>query len=221
MKRFLLATAAVIVASSAATAADIVAVEQVPAGFVWTGGYVGVQAGYAWGNSEYNDPSDTIDYDPKGAFGGVYAGYNYQFQNNVVLGIDADLNFSGIDNSFAPFNDQHVANAEVNWTGAVRGRLGYAIDRFMPYVAGGLSVAQYEFDVDHNGHGNMDFEEKHTLTGWNVGVGVDYAVTDNLLLRAEYRYSDFGSKDFNNSWSGDADIDLATNDVRLGIAYKF
>lgn len=60
------------------------------------------------------------------------------------------------------------------------------------------------------------------MTGWNIGGGVDYSVTDNLILRAEYRYTDFGSKTFHDLWYEDeAKIKLKTNDIRLGIAYKF
>ena len=77
------------------------------------------------------------------------------------------------------------------------------MDRFMPYVAGGVSSAKYQFDLDHDGTGNMDFEEERRLTGWNIGVGAEYAVTNNLLVRAEYRYTDFGSENFDQDWGGE------------------
>jgi outer membrane immunogenic protein len=109
----------------------------------------------------------------------------------------------------------------VQWTGAVRGRLGYAMDRFMPYIAGGVSFAKLKFDLDHDGTGDWHFQEEKSFTGWNLGLGLDYAVTDNLILRAEYRYTDFGSKKFDQDWGGASKIKLKTNDVRLGIAYKF
>jgi len=50
---------------------------------------------------------------------------------------------------------------------------------------------------------------------------MDYAVTDNLIVRAEYRYSDFGKKTFSPvSWTP-FDDRLSANDFRVGIAYKF
>ena len=95
------------------------------------------------------------------------------------------------------------------------------MDRWMPYVAGGLSVAKYEFDLREPGD-HHDFKESKTLTGWNIGAGIEYAATDNILVRAEYRYSDFGSKNFNQAWDeASSKIDLNTHDIRLGIAYKF
>jgi outer membrane immunogenic protein len=227
MKSILLAGAALAVSIGVAAAAD--SVTTAPAGFVWTGGYVGLQAGYAWGNANYDAfEYATIDYDPDGFFGGLYVGYNHQLHNNIVLGIDADLNFSGIDGKarMTWFGDpepdeEHVGYSKVKTTAAIRGRLGYAMDRFMPYVAGGVSSAKYQFDLDHDGTGNMDFEEERRLTGWNVGVGAEYAVTNNILVRAEYRYTDFGSENFDQDWGGDSTIDLKTHDVRLGVAYKF
>lgn len=227
MKSILLAGAALAMSIGVAAAAD--SVTAAPAGFVWTGGYIGLQAGYAWGNANYDAfEYATIDYDPDGFFGGLYVGYNHQLQNNIVLGIDADLNFSGIDGkaSMTWFGDpepdeDHVGYSKVKTTASIRGRLGYAMDRFMPYVAGGVSSAKYQFDLDHDGTGNMDFEEERRLTGWNVGVGAEYAVTNNILVRAEYRYTDFGSEDFDQDWGGDSTIELKTHDVRLGVAYKF
>ncbi|PSJ50757.1 hypothetical protein C7I85_29910 [Mesorhizobium soli] len=91
----------------------------------------------------------------------------------------------------------------------------------MPYVAAGVSFAEFKFDLDHDGTGDWDFQEKKSFTGWNIGAGVDYAMTDNLILRAEYRFTDFGRKSFGNDWDDNSKIKLRTNDIRLGIAYKF
>lgn len=202
----------------AANAADVLVAA--PAGFVWTGGYVGLQAGYAWGKSHYSNEEydDFADHDPKGGFGGVYAGYNHQLANNVVLGVDADLNYSGIDGS-ADFywngNDPEPgASADVRWTGAARVRLGYAMDRVLPYVAGGVAFADYRMELAD------EFVHSKTLTGWTIGGGLEYAATDNILLRAEYRYTDYGNDTWSD-WAGGERVDLKTNDIRLGVAYKF
>jgi outer membrane autotransporter protein len=37
-----------------------------------------------------------------------------------------------------------------------------------------------------------------TRTGWTVGGGIDYAVTNNWSIFAEYRYTNFGSIRENN-----------------------
>lgn len=232
MKMKVLAAALLLGSSSLAIAADAVvyepvAFEEIPVGFNWTGAYIGAQVGYAWGDSYYyNEDDESANYDPDGFFGGVYVGYNHQLANNVVLGVDADLNFSGIDSRvgydyLGEQWDDHVGVSDVKYTGALRARLGYAIDRWLPYVAGGLSVAKYEFNLDHDGSGDWDFKQEDTFVGWNIGAGVEYAATDNIIVRAEYRFSDFGDYNYSDDWADDGHIDLKTHDIRLGVAYKF
>lgn len=106
------------------------------------------------------------------------------------------------------------------WSGAVRARAGYAVDRFLPYLAGGIAFGQVK-----NSYGitvlNTTYSDKETLAGWTIGAGLDYAATDNLILRFEYRYTDYGSKDFDFAGTEGVSYKLKTNDIRVGIAYKF
>ncbi|WP_269931319.1 outer membrane protein [Aminobacter sp. HY435] len=158
----------------------------------WSGAYVGVQAGYAVGQSLYTNtdfPGEYVNYDPDGFFGGVYAGYNFQMSNGVVLGVDGDLNFTNIKGSndywWLGLRPVPTASAEIKYTAALRARLGYAMGRFLPYVAGGLSAAKYDFDfVLDTGH--VYYAESKSMVGWNVGLGAEYAATDNIVVRAEY-----------------------------------
>lgn len=218
MKKLLLALSLSLLASSA-YAADAIIAEAAPV-FSWTGGYIGLQAGYAWGNGNVDQIGGPgfIDTDPDGFLGGVYAGYNYQMSNNIVIGAELDVVYANVDGSGQVFLAPGVpagasATEELNWSGAARLRLGYAADRFLPYIAGGVAFGDIDISND-NGPGSFG----DTFTGWTIGVGLDYAMTDNLLLRAEYRYTDFGSESFEDFAS---DVDLKTNEVRLGIAYKF
>lgn len=194
-----------------------------PVGFNWTGGYIGGQVGYGWGDVyQTSDPApgDYAHPDPDGWLGGVYAGYNYQFANNVVLGADADFAWTGADgsdlfyNSGVPAPDQYRSTFDVEWSGAVRARLGYAVDRWLPFAAAGVAFSKAEWNATDNGVPYRSFDD--TYVGWTIGVGTEYAFTDNLIGRIEYRYSDFGSAAFEN-----VDVDFKSSDVRLGVAYKF
>ncbi|MER9356774.1 porin family protein [Mesorhizobium sp. M0514] len=220
MKKLLFALSFSLLTSSA-LAADAIVAEAAPV-FSWTGGYVGLQAGYAWGDGRVDQIGGPgfVDTDPDGFLGGVYAGYNYQMSNNIVIGAELDVVYANVDGSgqvFAapgfPIPGASVTE-ELNWSGAARLRLGYAADRFLPYIAGGVAFGDIDIN-NNNGPGSFG----DTFTGWTIGVGLDYAMTDNLLLRAEYRYTDFGSKSFGAP--SDSSVDLKTNEVRLGIAYKF
>ncbi|MEW9808368.1 outer membrane protein [Mesorhizobium sp. ZMM04-5] len=196
--------------------------------FSWTGGYIGLQAGYLWGDSHMEFLSDGSygNPDPHGWLGGVYVGYNYEMPSNVVLGIEADIAYADAEGDREGFGFSGIPappgdglNMEVNWSGAVRGRLGYALDRLLPYIAGGVAFA----DVDSsNVLAPVTFNDSDTMVGWTVGIGGEYAFTDQLIGRVEYRYTDFGSSDLVlDSIDGAAEADLTTSDVRFGLAWKF
>lgn len=244
MNKFIVASALLLVAVTGAQAADVVAQEAAPT-YNWSGVYVGGQVGYAWGKSPFGNRShysveggsieyvEGTNYDPDGFFGGIYAGYISQLANNVVLGIDADLNFTDINGGGDDYSWSRTGSSggvyefadpysKLRWNGAVRARVGYAYDRFLPYIAGGVSFGEYKFGLVDKDDGTAYFSETASMTGWNIGAGVEYAATGNLILRAEYRFTDFGSKTFHGIWEMDeARIKLRTNDVRIGIAYKF
>ncbi len=232
MKMKVLAAALLLGSTGFAMAADpALPIEEIPTGFNWTGGYIGAQVGYAWGDSHYSEPeypSYYGNYDPDGFLGGAYVGYNHQFDNRLVLGAEADFAFAGIDGDSLYYSgggsywDDTVGTADLKWSGALRARLGYAFDRFMPYLAGGLAFARYDYSFrEDSGDG---FDASETMTGWTIGAGAEYAATDNIILRAEYRYSDFGSNRVNEAdtvdwWTNE--VDLKTHDIRIGVAYKF
>ncbi|WP_375649306.1 porin [Bartonella sp. MU70NMGDW] len=110
------------------------------------------------------------------------------------------------------------------WAGATRVRIGFAAaDRIMPYVAGGVAYTQLEAAHGEVKVGDKTFvsgssAETATMVGFTIGGGLDFAVTDNVLLRAEYRYSDYGKKKF---FAKEKEYNFRTNDFRVGVAYKF
>ncbi|WP_273720104.1 MULTISPECIES: outer membrane protein [unclassified Bartonella] len=118
------------------------------------------------------------------------------------------------------------------WSGATRVRIGFATDRIMPYIAGGVAYTQMQgisaIEVKKDANAGNDankviasgtvHDETKTLVGYTLGAGVDFAMTDNVLLRAEYRYSDYGKKKY---FKDTAELQYRTNDFRVGVAYKF
>lgn len=190
----------------------------------WTGAYVGGQVGYSWGTSRYsNELDERFKFEPDGVLGGLYGGYNYQLENNIVLGVDADFVFSDMkDNSGKYYDDGDLdpsmrSKLKMRWNGAARLRVGYALDNLLPYVAGGVSYGDYYMKAsdDEDSSGKKSVHR----AGWNIGAGVDYALSDSLIARLEYRYTDYGKA---SVLSGISDrLKLRTHDVRLGVAYKF
>lgn len=141
----------------------------------WNGAYVGATVGGVFsktpGLNSLKDGSLT---------GGVYTGYNYQDDNNWVLGVEGDANIA----------KQRKDAVSPKYYGAVRARAGYALDRFLPYVDGGAVVGKLASDAP-NGE-----DESHTHFGYTLGAGLEYAVTDNLTTRISYHYVNFNKHDY-------------------------
>jgi opacity protein-like surface antigen len=100
------------------------------------------------------------------------------------------------------------------------------MDRWLPFVTGGLAVGSYKHTtVDIPGGPYADV--KDTITGYTLGAGAEYAVTDNWMVRGEYRFADFGRHPSRRHFISDGaplgpeEIELTTHDLRIGIAYKF
>lgn len=249
MKELLGLTAGIaIFAGSSVFAADAIVYSEpapMPSGsvFTWTGGYVGLHGGYAWGSihDKNNPAADKKDID--GGLGGFQAGYNYQFDNNVVLGVEADISFGSVNKKWVDSNENsgYFTEDKVSAVGTLRARLGYAVGNFMPYVTGGLAVGKTKHtlgcDADYvtSGAGSClsnpsrEFQtsKSDTSVGYALGLGGEYAFTNNWTFKAEYLYTDLGkntvrlvdpafSDDINNR-----DFDTKFSTVRVGLNYKF
>lgn len=229
MKTLALAAALALGATGYAVAADAVVDEVVvvDSAYNWSGVYVGGQVGYVFdGSADYvyeNDPDSSYNYnhDLDGFIGGAYVGYNYQFSNNIVLGGEADIAWGDLKDSTRDLGaGDYSAETKIDWMGSARVRLGYAFDRFLPYLTGGVAFGNLNFEEREDGdfYGDADVD----LTGWTIGAGAEYAVTDNWILRGEYRYTEFNEKDFTEQPVDDEfSVDVHTHDFRIGAAYKF
>jgi len=220
-----------LVAAGSASAADLSARRSQPVApaftptlaFNWTGGYVGIDAGYQWGNARLRLPGvpASASTDPSGFTLGGHAGYRYQFNNNMVAGAELRgfANFGTRSNTgyAAVANTSRIEN---QWGGDARVTLGYAMGRFLPYIAGGVALADYKGNTTFLG-GSSGFSG--TRAGWTIGGGLAYAITDNLVTRLDYSYSDFGAKTHSTPGvpGGATRVRLDTHAVRAGLSYKF
>ncbi|MCF6370450.1 outer membrane protein [Rhizobium halophilum] len=211
MKRILfLAASVAMVASSSALAADAVeyipeapAAVEMPAAFSWSGPYIGLHGGYGWGDSDVDGLAGSGNFDG-GRFGG-FVGYNWQMSNGFVAGLEGDINYD--------WNEDEIGttgvDGETGFSGSVRGRVGYAMDRTLIYAAGGWTAT----NVELSGAG---VDESDTAHGWTLGAGIDHAFTDNVFGRLEYRYNDYSNADL-----GAFDADFDQHVVQVGIGVKF
>jgi outer membrane immunogenic protein len=200
--------------------------------FSWTGAYIGGEVGYVTGDSKSSypiaGPTGYMRFDPEGLFGGVYGGFNYQFYGNIVLGVEGDIDdgdatggdfYHEIPTGSLPTD---TGKGNLSWFGSARARLGYSMGQFLPYVTGGVALADYRntFYAQTNQAFTGSFD--HDQVGWTAGLGLDYAITDHVIARMEYRYADYGKvTDTAATPISVHSTDLSTNDLRVGLAYKF
>jgi outer membrane immunogenic protein len=254
--------AVIVVGCSAASAADLPTSKPAPAPmftppFSWTGFYVGLNAGGVWnddntgvvGSPGFVGLGPTIvpsglSTSSVGFIGGGQIGYNYQF-NTMVLGFEADIDGTSLSKS-AHFNSAPIlgttlttsATERLDYLGTVRGRLGFTLTpTFLAYVTGGLAYGggTQSGSVVANGTAlAWNGSDDSTRVGWTIGGGGEYALTQNVSLKAEYLYYDLGRKTIsspgNAAVAGVPALDgvylvsragYAGSIARVGINYKF
>jgi outer membrane immunogenic protein len=187
-----------------------------PVAYNWTGFYAGIAGGWGFGNSSWkNNNISTGDFDVSGALVGGTLGYNWQ-NGPTVFGIETDLSWSDIHGTRRSAVCPDGCETKTGWLGTTRGRLGYAIDRWMPFVSGGVAYGDIKGTVPGLA-GNSD-----TSVGWTVGAGAEFALPGNWTAKGEYLYVDLGDVNCSAANCGaPAKIDLKTNIVRAGLNYRF
>jgi outer membrane immunogenic protein len=200
--------------------------------FTWTGIYIGGQVGYAWGSDPIDEVDTVFDHNaffndkPNGVIGGAHLGYNLQI-GQWVAGLEGSVDgtsLHGTRTSAGPLVVTMSTRPDVQ--GSIRGRVGVAFDRVLIYGTGGAAFSGITNNYSLGFPFFLSESDTKTRTGWTVGGGLEYAVTNNWSIRAEYRYSDFGrSPDFPFSSITFGNVSfthhLTENQVQAGFSYKF
>ena len=248
IRKVLMSTAAIVAISGTAFAADLPS-RRAPPVFVpppipvfsWTGFYVGGQVGYDFGRDRATEFGVTgaqrtfLVGNPDGVSGGGHIGYNFSTQSlpifgslgsgllgtGGVIGVEGDVNGSDFRSAVAfggPVPLTQTFRKDID--GSIRGRLGIAVDRALFYATGGAAFAEF-----HEGYqiGGLPFQApSHTRVGYTVGGGVEYAITTQFSLRAEYRYSDYGRfTDLNAPAPFNTVNRITIQQAQVGFSYKF
>ncbi len=216
----------------------------------------GYQSGSYGGEAYSNNSSQgqAFNYNASGAerlrdsgvVGGVQIGYNYAITGFggyghgglsavPVIGVEADFDGSGISSGgalsqFAQGFPIGVSNyvgveSDLKYFGTVRGRLGVAFDRLLVYGTGGFAYGQTSDTVVSPANGVYN-HASNFHTGYAFGGGFEFALTNNLLLRAEYLHIDLNSKAIvangGNEYLNYSVYEKPSLDiVRAGLDYKF
>jgi outer membrane immunogenic protein len=240
MKKWLAAAALLTLIGTPVMAADMrVATKAPPRGvpapvYSWTGCYIGVEGGGAWGRSRHisGDPGTTglnitNDYDVSGGLVGAEAGCNYQVER-WVFGVEGDWSWTDANGcSGHVVFPAYSGCTNNNWYATVTGRLGVAFDRSLVYAKGGVAFADQDHVITFNGVTTTD-NPSNTRTGWTVGAGWEYALFDNWSAKIEYDFMDFGKESTTFNYSANPaglqerwNIDQQVHVVKVGLNYRF
>ena len=195
--------------------------------YSWTGFYAGLNAGGAFGHGSEDQSLNAPNCDtaggcnpliallstghnmsPRAFTGGLEVGYNYQI-SSMVFGLEADIDYFRLheSSSFGPIrvSTQTPAAASVSGSSTtdslvtVRPRIGFAYDRLLAYVTGGLAATNENFTEAITATGRRGFiTGQYNVTasnniGWALGGGVEYGFTNRWSLKGEYLHLDFGN----------------------------
>lgn len=162
--------------------------------FDWTGFYAGIAIGGGPSNStlEYDYPSGPvslptgpISFNGGGSNVSASIGHNWQ-AGTIVFGVEADGNFLAFDGTLSggtPPNSDYSADERITSLLSLRGRLGYAADRFLVFGTAGIATGQASFNTDV-GKGTS-VGTSGIVTGPVVGAGIEYALNDNMSVTAQ------------------------------------
>ena len=96
-------------------------------------------------------------------------------------------------------------------------RLGYAADRFLPYVTGGAAFGNIQASTPGFAGSST------TNLGWTVGAGIEFALAGNWTAKAEYLYVDLGNFNCGLGCGAAAvnHVSFSDNILRGGFNYRF
>ena len=172
----------------------------------WTGFYVGANGGYGGdrANAIVNlasalpvASSTQTQNRTSGFIAGGQLGYNRQLSNHVVVGLETDAQGSGVkashqaSNGPGAYTNTDIGNG-LDWFGTTRARLGWASGSTLSFVTGGVAYGDVNAQGSQISGGLFSGSVTQTKVGWTIGGGVEYALNQNLSLKAEYLYIDFG-----------------------------
>jgi len=218
MKRLFVVGVALLALAGTAAAADLPSPQPyykapgfVPPPFSWSGFYLGVNGGGGFGTSTW-DTAGSIN--TSGGLVGGTIGYNYQF-NHFVIGAEGDIDWASISGTTTTLACPAGCKTGDSWLSTARGRIGYAADRFMPYITGGGAFGNINASSPFG-------SASATNAGWTVGAGLEFAFYGNWSAKAEYLYVSLGKFNCGIACGVAPDnVSFNTNLVRAGINYHF
>jgi len=186
-----------------------------PLQYRWDGFYLGINGGGAFGSSKW-DLAGSNSFNTAAWMAGATLGYNFQF-TRMVIGIEGDFDYVSGGGSTTLGGCAATCTLDHNYLGTVRGRIGWALDRFFPFFTAGVAFG----DIKASRVGVAS--SSNWQIGYVVGAGLEVVAWDNWTVKSEYLFVNLG--DYACSPACGAaptnNVNYYTNLFRLGLNYRF
>jgi outer membrane immunogenic protein len=250
---FRIITTALLLSAGSALAADPAPPDLRAPAYNWTGFYAGASGALVLGTSRQTYGGDRaglpdaflpVGFDVTGNYGvtgvliGGQVGFNYQM-GSIVMGVELDGALGGAAGRAGPTAGAILAGAnaargfhtEQNWLSTGRLRLGYAADKWLLYVTGGLALSGFSVNNEAVAVAPTTANRVPTKVnrlGWVAGIGAEYALGGNWSAKGEVLYADFGRFFYSDSPAANGcvqcySMNVRTSEwvVRVGVNYRF
>ncbi len=161
-----------------------------------------------------------MDLKPEGGFVGAQAGFNYVFDNGLMLGVEGDYALASLNDNGEGRNRhlQHTCRSGDRSTGVGQGQAGLAMGQWLPFVTAGWGWAHADRST-FNSFLVGSSSDSNWHDGWTSGLGAEYAIDERWSVKAEYRYYDLGKENYGVAALGGegTDVDLDLHTVLVGI----
>jgi len=175
------------------------------------------------GSDQDIDNADDLDQSMEGASYGVGIGYDFAF-GGALVGVEGEYMGSTAETDYdtAAFETFGVGNIEAGDDMYVGVRAGFlATPQALVYVKGGYTNTSYNvLATDNVTNTDTDID----LDGWRIGAGAEYALSGNVFVKGEYRYSNYERGEVEGPSGAESDrfdIDADRHQVMLGLGYRF
>jgi outer membrane immunogenic protein len=185
----------------------------------WTGAYIGLNGGGAFGTTNWFSVPDVLGgkSNASGGLVGGTAGYNLQTADPFVVGVEADLDWSGIKATVSPLTCAPGCAFSVPYLATTRLRFGYSFNGIMPYVTGGMAIGGLKAEIIGAPYGTQATDN----IGWTAGGGIEVALSDAWRAKVEYLHVDLNGFDCNVACNGGpVSFNVKGDIIRAGLNYR-
>jgi outer membrane immunogenic protein len=206
----------------------------------WTGFYLGLHGGYAWGDSTATAVTGNANFPvgstvssghPEGGLFGAQVGYNYQI-SQWLIGLEGDYSIADIsstESTTTAIGNTNTSSGKHKWLADVTGRLGYVVmPDLLLYFKGGWAWTHNDASSTLTSPAGVVLSTStgsEDRDGFLVGGGVEYAFLPHWSAKLEYNYMDFGTTTVtrvsNTGTTSLRDSKLNLNVFKAGINYRF